>query len=266
MNKRLALVATAGLAMALVAAGGTALAASSGPVSSTGTITGCYSNTDIGGSHSVVLQDAGVSCPKGYSAVSWNQTGPQGPAGPQGPTGATGATGPTGAAGATGATGTTGATGAQGPGLTVSAAPTGGACTYGGITVSDAYGGVGNICNGAPGTNGTNGTNGTTGSQGPAGPEGPGGISDYEEFDSGQVTIDAGNTQDLYAYCPASTSTATWLATGGGFQSGGYVNVNDDEPWLSSSGVSGWFVELYENADFTSTVADAWVECIEFSS
>jgi hypothetical protein len=42
------------------------------------------------------------SCPKGASAVSWSQTGPQGQPGPQGATGATGAQGPAGPQGASG--------------------------------------------------------------------------------------------------------------------------------------------------------------------
>ena len=86
MNKRFGL-AVAGLAVALVAGGGTALAAISGPIDSSGVIHGCWTNAAINGTHVFVLQDAGTSCPKGTTAISWNQTGPAGPAGPPGPGG-----------------------------------------------------------------------------------------------------------------------------------------------------------------------------------
>jgi collagen type VII alpha len=80
MNKRMGLL-TAGLAVVLVAGGGTALAATTGPVSGTGVITGCYTNAEVNGSHALVLQDGGSTCPKGTSAVTWNEQGPAGPTG-----------------------------------------------------------------------------------------------------------------------------------------------------------------------------------------
>jgi hypothetical protein len=49
-----------------------------------------------------VLQDADTTCPKGTTAVTWNQQGPTGPAGQQGPKGDTGAQGPAGNDGAAG--------------------------------------------------------------------------------------------------------------------------------------------------------------------
>lgn len=45
-----------------------------------GTINGCRKNTD--GSLRVV--DSGASCPSGYTALNWSQTGPQGAAGSSG--------------------------------------------------------------------------------------------------------------------------------------------------------------------------------------
>jgi hypothetical protein len=78
-----------------------------------GVIQGCY---DSGGNVKVV--DA-LPCPKGYTPLQWNQTGPKGPiglAGPQGPIGLTGPAGPTGLTGPAGATGATGATGPAGSG------------------------------------------------------------------------------------------------------------------------------------------------------
>src|SRR6478735_388429 len=53
-----------------------------------GVIQGCY---DSGGNLKVVNA---LPCPKGSTALSWNQTGPSGPAGETGATGATGAPGP----------------------------------------------------------------------------------------------------------------------------------------------------------------------------
>jgi hypothetical protein len=162
MNKRFGLLAAGGLAVALVAVGGTALAASTSPVSSAGTITGCYSNAEVSGAHAVELQDGGTSCPKGWSAISWDQTGPQGPAGatgatgPAGPAGATGLAGPPGPAGATGAqgpagpqgpAGATGATGAQGPAGTVSSLDqlNGLPCDSGAGTTQVSYGSSGAV-------------------------------------------------------------------------------------------------------------------------
>ena len=107
LSKRMALV-SAGVAAAL-AIGGTAAAASlGGPVDSSGVVHGCYSNAELNGSHVFVLQDAGTSCPKGTTPISWNQTGAAGPAGPAGPAGATGPQGPPGATGSPGATGPAG--------------------------------------------------------------------------------------------------------------------------------------------------------------
>ena len=78
-----------GAAALFAAGGGTAAAAvlSASPVDSSGVIHGCWSNSAINGSHAFVLQDAGKNCPKGTTAISWNQAGPSGPAGPQGPPG-----------------------------------------------------------------------------------------------------------------------------------------------------------------------------------
>ena len=112
MNKRMA-VMTMGVAVAVLAGGGAAMAAAtaSGPVDSSGVVHGCYTNAEVNGSHVIVLQDAGASCPKGTTAVSWNEqgqtgaTGPAGPAGPagsQGPAGQDGAVGPAGPAGPAG--------------------------------------------------------------------------------------------------------------------------------------------------------------------
>jgi hypothetical protein len=77
-----------GAAAALLAAGtaaGAAIAAS--PIDSSGVIHGCYTTQALNGSHVFVLQDAGTSCPRGTTAISWNQQGPQGPPGQNGANG-----------------------------------------------------------------------------------------------------------------------------------------------------------------------------------
>jgi hypothetical protein len=109
MNKRLGLL-TAGLALVLVAGGGTALATVAGPVDSSGIIHGCFTNGELRGSHALVMQDAGTACPNGTTAVSWSEQGPAGatgPAGSAGPTGAAGAAGPGGPQGPAGSNGHT---------------------------------------------------------------------------------------------------------------------------------------------------------------
>ena|SRR5258708_3578137 len=82
------ITASAGLALVLAGtAAGAAIASS--PVSS-GVVHACYTTRASHGSHAVVLQNAGTSCPAGTTAVTWIQ---------QGRTGARGATGSTGPAG-----------------------------------------------------------------------------------------------------------------------------------------------------------------------
>lgn len=64
---------------ALVAAvliGTVGVAVASIPASD-GTINGCYKNT--GGDVKII--DSTATCSSGYTAINWNQTGPQGPAG-----------------------------------------------------------------------------------------------------------------------------------------------------------------------------------------
>jgi hypothetical protein len=81
--------------------GGVAFATqlASGPVDGSGVIHGCYTSAAIAGSHVFLLQDAGTNCPKGTTAISWNQTGPQGPVGPTGAAGTPGTPGSQGPAG-----------------------------------------------------------------------------------------------------------------------------------------------------------------------
>src|SRR5215472_18234337 len=91
---RTIMIAT-GATIALIGTG-TAYAAVAGPIDSSGVIHGCYYPATTGGSHKVVLQDTGTTCPSGTTAIKWNQKGPAGPPGPQGSQGATGPQGPPG--------------------------------------------------------------------------------------------------------------------------------------------------------------------------
>lgn len=62
------------------------------------TIKGCYST----GGNLKVLTPAEPTCPKGYTPIEWNATGPQGLQGPQGPQGEQGPQGPEGPQGPAG--------------------------------------------------------------------------------------------------------------------------------------------------------------------
>jgi hypothetical protein len=81
-RKTLAVIGAAALMLGIGGAAGAAITA--GPVSG-GVIYGCYTTTSTGGSHALVLQDKGTSCPSGDTAIKWNRTGPVGPPGPVGP-------------------------------------------------------------------------------------------------------------------------------------------------------------------------------------
>src|SRR5215469_14310185 len=76
-----------GTMLALVAGSATAYAAIASPIDSSGVIHGCYYPATTTGSHRVVLQEAGRRCPRGTTAIKWNQKGPAGPQGPVGPPG-----------------------------------------------------------------------------------------------------------------------------------------------------------------------------------
>ncbi|MGB6455899.1 MAG: hypothetical protein WBH47_15605 [Streptosporangiaceae bacterium] len=128
-------------------------------------ITGCYTNAEVNGSHALVLQDAGTSCPKGTSAVTWGQQGPAGPAGQAGAAGPQGPAGPTGPTGQTGAAGAAGQAGAPGTGATVTPLfPGDPNCASGGVMVTDGNGNPAFVCDGAAGQPGS------AGATGPAGP------------------------------------------------------------------------------------------------
>jgi hypothetical protein len=92
--KRIVLAGAAALALVT---GGTAAGAAvlAGPIGG-GVIHGCYYPANSAGSHRIVLQNTGRSCPSGTTAIKWNQQGPQGPQGQQGQQGQQGPPGPQG--------------------------------------------------------------------------------------------------------------------------------------------------------------------------
>jgi len=169
----------AGVAAASVLAGGTALAAaSSGPVSG-GVVDGCYTNGEVNGSHVFVLQDAGTSCPKGTTAVTWNQTGPAGQNGTNGTAGTAGTNGTNGTNGSSVVTSTGVPASACNPGDTDVDLATGEVytCVAGGGSIGgdgsgagagkagppgNAWSDTGSSIMGQQGTDGTNGTNGSS--------------------------------------------------------------------------------------------------------
>jgi len=81
MIKRLLIVV--GVICAVLIAGGVAYASIPGP---SGTINGCYKNA----TGMLIAIDSTASCPVGYTALNWSQTGPQGPAGTNGTNGVSG--------------------------------------------------------------------------------------------------------------------------------------------------------------------------------
>lgn len=206
-------VITGAVALALVAGGTTAGAAiAGGPIDSSGVIHGCWTNAAINGTHVFVLQDAGTNCPKGTTAISWNQQGPAGPAGPvggigpagpagqAGSKGDTGAQGPTGPAGAAGATGPAGPAGPQGSagadGNTVLNGTGAPASTIGNdgdfyidTTADVLYGPKAGGTWPTPGVSlvgnpGATGAAGPAGPPGPAGPQGPPGTGSLTSLDA----------------------------------------------------------------------------------
>lgn len=70
-------------AVLVLAVGGIAYASIPGP---DGVIHGCY-KTSNPAQGALIAIDSAASCPSGYAALNWNQTGPQGPAGANGVSG-----------------------------------------------------------------------------------------------------------------------------------------------------------------------------------
>jgi hypothetical protein len=230
-------IAVTGAAALILVAGGTAAYATiiAGPVDSSGVIHGCYTSQALNGSHVFVLQDAGTNCPKGSTAISWNQKGPAGPAGATGPAGNTGPAGPQGPAGQTGAAGAAGPTGAAGNTvLNGNGPPTDSSLGKDGDFYLDTQADVlyGPKSGGTwPGNGvslvGDTGAAGPAGPQGDPGPQGPAGspsegVEAYTNvkvpFTQGQTyvqvlqTADVSTTGDYYV----SATIGTWIDGGDG--------------------------------------------------
>jgi hypothetical protein len=137
------IVITGAAVLALMAGATAAGAAVAGPIDSAGVIHGCYYPATTSGSHKVVLQNVGTSCPSSTTAINWNQKGPAGPPGPTGATGPAGPQGPPGPQGATGPQGEQGPQGVPGP-----AGPSTGGSSGLNLQViySTATGSVGAVC------------------------------------------------------------------------------------------------------------------------
>jgi hypothetical protein len=231
-------------AVTLLLGGGTVVFATvvGSPISG-GVIYGCYKTAAINGSHALVLQDAGKSCPRGDTAITWNQkgaAGPQGATGPQGPQGQTGATGPQGPQGPTGAPGT---------GATVTPVSPGNAnCANGGASVTDGSGNTAYACNGAPGATGP------AGPQGPPGPEPSGALLADQVISSGYAALPPVGTATAIATCGSGYSV-----TGGGYAispspSGNQVIQVTD----STATANGWEVTAFNEVPSSFTLrADA---------
>jgi len=78
-------VLAAGLLLAAGALVGAVIAEASIP-GPDGVIHGCYKNSNPA-QGALLTIDSAASCPSGYTALNWNQTGPQGPAGTNGVSG-----------------------------------------------------------------------------------------------------------------------------------------------------------------------------------
>jgi len=200
MRTRTVLIAIGGT-LALTIGGSTAYAAiAGGPVSSGGVISGCYTTQALNGSHVFVLQDAGATCPKGTTAISWNETGPAGATGPTGSIGPAGAAGPPGTTGAAGPAGANGNTVLNGTG-----APDGSLGNNGdfyvdtqadvlyGPKASGTWPSTGTSLVGAAGPAGPAGPQGDQGPAGPAGAEGNTVLNG-----TGAPGITLGNNGDFY--------------------------------------------------------------------
>ena len=222
MNKRIGLVSL-GLAGVLVVGGGVALAATTGPPGSGGVINGCYTNAAVNGTHALVLQDAGTSCPKGTTALSWSEQGVMGPMGPPGPQGQPGQAGQPGSAGADGSSI-----------VTSPDVPTA-ACNSGDIDVDLANGEVYTCGAGAGFDSGQNSTGGggsgatssigwiDTGSsimgpQGPQGSAGTPGANGTNIVTSADVPTDACNSGDIDV--DLTNGEVYTCGAGAGFDSG----------------------------------------------
>ena len=256
MNKRTGLV-IGGVAAAVVLVGGaaTALAASPSPENASGVITGCYTTSEVNGTHALVLQDAGTSCPRGTTALSWNQTGLAGQNGTNGSNGTAGTDGTDGTNGTNGSDVVTSAgvpASACNPGDTDVDLATGEvySCVAGGGSTGTAGSGAGagkasppgNVWSdtgssimgqqGTAGQNGTNGTNGTNGSSVVTSAGQPAGVCNL-----GDTDVDLA-TGEVYT-CVAAGDSIAGDGSGSGAGKGGPAGVVWSDSGSSIMGPQG---------------------------
>ena len=96
---RISRIAVAATSVAAVLTIGGGVAAYASIPDSGGVIHGCYNHDGL---LSVIDTSQTATCPHGYSALTWDQTGPAGPQGQPGPQGPIGPQGPAGQAGSAG--------------------------------------------------------------------------------------------------------------------------------------------------------------------
>jgi hypothetical protein len=194
----------AGSAAVLLAAGtaaGAAIAAS--PIDSSGAIHGCYTTRSLNGSHVFVLEDSGTSCPRGTTAISWNQQGPAGQ---------------------------NGSNGANGQSVASTELASGDPdCASGGASFTSVSGTT-YACNGTPGT---------VGQQGPAGPSTAGAAGLSAEVISATATGSAVVT--CPASHPYALSGGAQPGAGDSLTGSWPLANGDDQPvgWQASSSADG---------------------------
>jgi collagen triple helix repeat protein len=237
------------------------------PNSNTGVINGCFEKHT--GLLRVIDTQAGKSCTRSETPISWSQTGPpgvagapgsqgergadgalgaEGPAGPQGEQGLQGERGTTGAAGPQGEPGATGA-GTRGPdGAAGPEGPRGPAGDTGPAGETGAAGAPGP--QGPPGLTGAAGASGATGPQGPSGPAG--GVAGRQLVSSGPVSMVEERTTAV-ATCPVGT-----VVVGGGFDGPLEVTIYTSGP----SGSRAWVVLGYNPDTRIPWQMSAWAICV----
>lgn len=192
--------------LGLLAAGGIGWAAIPGSGESA-VISGCYEKTT--GVLRVIDAQAGKTCTRWETAISWSQKGPKGDAGPQGTPGAAGAAGPAGPKGEPGPQGVPGLAGPAGspgadglPGANGSAGEKGERGEAGPAGEKGATGAPGPA--GADGAAGSEGPQGPEGQVGPAGPQGTQGPQGPAGAAGGSLT-----SLDALSGLPCNTGSAT---------------------------------------------------------
>lgn len=210
MRRRDVLAATVGAIAATALAGGLAWAAIPGDG---GVIQGCY---DSGGNLKVV---AAPPCPKGYTPLAWNQTGPQGPPGVQGPQGQPGADG---------------ADGQDGVSVTSADEPPGPNCASGGSEFT-AAGGTTYACNGRDGNDGRDGTSGADGVAG-------------RELVEQTFSVLPGTNALVRVFCPAGKNVLGGGASASLPAAFGLADVSQSYPFVDA-GAEGWAAALHNGSD-----------------